>query len=116
MSARGIVPAFDELEAGNAGFGLGFELSPVEQFAFERGEEALAHGVVVAIADRAHRRAHAHFLAPEAEGHGCVLGGFNRSSQHPVDGGVDDKNRQTKIRTFDPGQIKLTRKAASLAT
>ncbi|WP_243651930.1 DDE-type integrase/transposase/recombinase [Primorskyibacter sedentarius] len=43
-------------------------------------------------------------------------GGFNRSSQHPVDGGVDDKNRQTKIRTFDPGQIKLTRKAASLAT
>ena len=43
-------------------------------------------------------------------------GGFNRSSQHPVDGGVDDKNRQTKFRTFDPGQIKLTRKAASLAT
>ncbi len=43
-------------------------------------------------------------------------GGFNRSSQHPVDGGVDDKNRQTKMRTFDPGQIKFTRKAASLAT
>jgi len=43
-------------------------------------------------------------------------GGFNRSSQHPVDGGVDDKNRQTKMRTFDPGQIKITRKAASLAT
>ena len=45
-----------------------------------------------------------------------VLGGFNRSSRHPVDGGVDDKNRQTKMRTFDPGQIKFTRKAASLAT
>jgi putative transposase len=43
-------------------------------------------------------------------------GGFNRSSQHPVDGGADDKNRQTKMRTFDPGQIKLTRNAASLAT
>jgi len=43
-------------------------------------------------------------------------GGFNRSSQHPFDGGVDDKNRQTKVRTFDPGQIKLSRKAASLAT
>ncbi|MBW3245410.1 DDE-type integrase/transposase/recombinase [Epibacterium sp. DP7N7-1] len=41
---------------------------------------------------------------------------FNRSSQHPVDGGVDVQNRQTKIRTFDPGRIKLTRKAASLAT
>ena len=43
-------------------------------------------------------------------------GGFNRSSQHPIFGGVDDKNRQTKIRTFDTGQIKLARKAASLAT
>jgi hypothetical protein len=45
-----------------------------------------------------------------------VLGGFNRPSQHPFLGGVDDENRQTKIRTFDTGQIKLARKAASLAT
>ena len=44
-----------------------------------------------------------------------ILGGFNRSSQHPGDGGVDDKNRQAKVRTFDPGQIKLARKAVSLA-
>jgi len=29
---------------------------------------------------------------------------------------VLNKNRQTKIRTFDTGQIKLSRKAASLAT
>ena len=43
-------------------------------------------------------------------------GGFNRSSQHPILGDVDDENRQTKIRTFDTGQIKLARKAASLAT
>ena len=43
-------------------------------------------------------------------------GGFNRSSQHPILGGVDDENRQTKIRTFDTEQIKLARKAASLAT
>jgi len=43
-------------------------------------------------------------------------GGFNRSSQHPFDGGADDKNRQTKVRTFDPGKIKLSRKAANLAT
>ncbi len=44
------------------------------------------------------------------------LGGFNRSSQHLVAGGIDDKNRQTKVRMFDRGQIKLSRKAASLAT
>ena len=43
-------------------------------------------------------------------------GGFNRSSQHPILGGVDDENRQTKIRTFDTGQIELARKAASMAT
>lgn len=30
-------------------------------------------------------------------------GGFNWSSQHLADGGVDDKNRQTKVRRFDPG-------------
>jgi putative transposase len=43
-------------------------------------------------------------------------GGFKRSSQHLVDGVVDDKNRQTKVRTFDPGQIELSRKAAGVAT
>ena len=58
-----------------------------------------------------------------AEGSGLIhhsdrgsQGGFNRSSQHLFDGVVDDKDRQTKVRTFDPGQIKLAWKAASLAT
>ena len=53
---------------------------------------------------------------PVSGGYPGAQGGFNRSSQHPIFGGVDDKNRQTKIRTFDTGQIKLARKAASLAT
>tara|TARA_R110002110_G_scaffold9321_4_gene45976 strand:- start:6707 stop:7249 length:543 start_codon:yes stop_codon:yes gene_type:complete len=73
VPARGVVPAFDELEAGNAGFGLCLELTPVEKLAFEGGEEALAHGVVVAVADRSHGWPDAHFLASEAEGHGRVL-------------------------------------------
>ena len=47
--------------------------SSVEQLSFARGEAALAHCIVVAIADRAHRRAHSHFLASEAEGHRGVL-------------------------------------------
>ncbi len=62
-------------------------------------------------------------IAFRAPPRGCIhhtdrgsQGGFNRSSQHPFDGGVDDKNRQTKVRTFDTGQIKFSRKAASLAT
>jgi transposase InsO family protein len=43
-------------------------------------------------------------------------GGFNRSSQHFNFGGVDDKNRQTKIRTVHAGQIILARATACLAT
>jgi hypothetical protein len=46
MPARGVVPAFDELKASDPRFGLGFELAAVEQFAFERREEAFAHGIV----------------------------------------------------------------------
>ena len=53
---------------------------------------------------------------------GCIYhtdrgsqGGFNRSSQHPASGGCDD-DRQTKIRTIDPGQIALTWSAPDMAT
>ena len=42
--------------------------------------------------------------------------GFNRSSQHAILGGVDDKNRQTKIRTVHAGQVILARATACLAT
>ncbi len=45
MPSGGAVPSFDEFEARGASIGLGLELSPVAQFAFERGEEALAHAL-----------------------------------------------------------------------
>ena len=41
-------------------------------------------------------------------------GGFNRSSQHPVPGGVDDDG-QAKIQTVHAAQIVLARAATSLA-
>ena len=84
MAAMGVVPAFDELEDRHAGLALGFEAAAVEQFAFERGEETLAHRVVEAIADRAHRGSHAGLAAALAEGERSVLGRFKRSSQHKV--------------------------------
>ena len=84
MTAMGIVPAFDELEDCHAGLDLGFEAAAVEQFAFERGKEALAHRVIEAIADRAHRRPHAGLAAALAEGDRSVLSGFKRSSQRSV--------------------------------
>ncbi len=39
MTTTGIVPALDELEDGHADLGLGLELAPVEQLAFEGSEE-----------------------------------------------------------------------------
>ena len=44
------------------------EPGPVGQLAFQGGEEALGHGVVVAVPDRAHRRRHAPLPAALAEG------------------------------------------------
>jgi hypothetical protein len=43
---------FRVAEAGHLGLDLGREPAWLLQLAFERGEEALAHGVVVGIADR----------------------------------------------------------------
>jgi len=54
MAAMGVVPPLDELEDCHACLALGFETATVEQFTFERGEETLAHGVIEAIANRAH--------------------------------------------------------------
>ena len=74
MPAAGIVPSFDELEASYARLGLGAELAPIEQRAFERGEEALAHGIVVGVADLSHRGSDIRFFAAQPERHGRVLG------------------------------------------
>ena len=93
MTAMGIVPAFDELEDCHAGLDLGFEAAAVEQFAFERGKEALAHRVIEAIADGAHRGSHAGLAAALAEGDRSVLGEFKRSSQHLDRRNCDDYSK-----------------------
>ncbi len=56
VAAMRVVAALDEIEDRHAGLDLGLEALPVEQLAFEGGEEALTHGVVETIAGRAHRR------------------------------------------------------------
>ena len=84
MAAMRIVPTLDELEDRHARFYLDFEAAAVEQFTFERGEETLAHRVIEATADGAHRGPHAGLAAALAEGERSVLGRFKRSSQHKV--------------------------------
>ncbi len=73
MTASRVVEAFDEVEHGQLGHGTIGELRAVEQLAFERGEEALAHGVVVAVADRSHGRPDSGFAAaPTKLGRGVL--------------------------------------------
>ena len=65
-----VVPAFQEVEHGEPGLGLGREPAAVEEFTLEGREEALTHRVIVGVADRAHRGPHTGRLTPEAEGEG----------------------------------------------
>ena len=58
MAPARVVPSFDDDEERHAGLGLGLELALL-QFAFQRGEEALAERLVVGVgvADAADRSA-----------------------------------------------------------
>src|SRR3989338_962291 len=78
MSSGWIVEAFHELENRDSGFGLGVESAAVQEFAFEGGEKALAHGVIEAVSDRTHRRANSGLPAPLAEGDRGVLASLVR--------------------------------------
>src|SRR5215203_3730793 len=50
----GVVEALQVIEDRRAGLGAGGEPGPVQQLAFQGGEEALGDRVVIAVADRAH--------------------------------------------------------------
>ena len=82
MTLPGVIPAFDPGKYCETGFSTGFEGSAINEFALQAGEETLRHGVIKRIANRSHRRSHAHLAAAIAEGQAGVLGEFNRSSQH----------------------------------
>ena len=49
VPAVGVVEAFQVVEDGYPGFGPGAEAVAVQQLAFQGGEEALGHGVVVGV-------------------------------------------------------------------
>jgi hypothetical protein len=82
MTPVRVVPSLDPGKYLQPGFRLGIPFASCDELTFQRGKEALRHGVVIHIAYRAHGRAHVHLLAPIAKGNAGVLGGFNRSSQH----------------------------------
>ena len=73
MSSPGVVEALDVLEQGESGVGFCGKTPAIKQFAFQAGEEALAQGVVIAVADRTHGRSDASLSASFSEGHRGVL-------------------------------------------
>src|SRR5262245_55408623 len=82
MTTPRVVPAFDEIEDGEARFDLRAERMPIEELALERREEALAPRVVVRVTDAAHRRADARLRAALAEGNRRVLAALVRVMNH----------------------------------
>jgi len=62
VAAMWIVPAFNEVEDRERGFPLRLKSVACEKLAFESRIEALAHRVIVAVANRSHRRRDAGFL------------------------------------------------------
>ena len=68
-----IVPAFDVAEEDEACVRVGREAMLRETLAFEGGEKACRHRVVVRITTRAHRRSDAEELTPLPEGKGSGL-------------------------------------------
>src|SRR3984957_9287234 len=73
VGAGGIVEAFDELKDGHPRLAVRSEATPIDQLAFEGGEETLAHRIVVGVADRACRWTNAGFLEASAESDRRVL-------------------------------------------
>lgn len=63
-----VVPAFDEVEERELSLGMSAERAALDELGLKRREEALAHRVVVAVADGAERRPYARLLAASAEG------------------------------------------------
>jgi hypothetical protein len=68
MPAPRVVPAFDEVEHGEARVGLRAGTFALEQLALEDRKEALAHGVVIGVAHTAHRGPDTGFTAAPTEG------------------------------------------------
>ena len=114
MAAKRIVEAVDVLEDCHLRLPACFLGLAPDQFCLDGLEEGLDGGIVIASALATHRYPEAVFTQDLLVVVRAILSGFNRSSQHPVSGGVHDE-RKTKIRTLDSAQIELARTATCLA-
>ena len=82
MTAVRIVETLNEGKHRTASLDLALEARAIEKLAFEGSEEALTHGVVIRITNRAHRRTHASLAAAATE--------FDRGVLRPLIGMMND--------------------------
>src|SRR5215469_14752029 len=82
MAPSGVVPAFDVVKHSPAGLDRRAEPLAIEQLTLECREETLAQGIVIGIADGAHRRPDAETQTALAVGEGCVLGATDLYGGH----------------------------------
>ncbi len=73
MASVRVVPALDELEDRELRLGMGAEGAAIDEFAFKRRKEALAHRIIVAITHRAHGGSDTGLLTALSEGDRAVL-------------------------------------------
>ena len=81
MGALAIIKAFDVIEDGAAGVGVGRKIFSINQFQFKGAPEAFPGGVVVTVSLAAHRGDESGF----AQGQAIVLAGV----LHPAVGGAE---------------------------
>ena len=91
MAAEWVVPALDPGEDRGLRLLSGLERAPEQELFLERGVEALADGVVIAVALRAHRLRDPGLAQLLPEDQRDVLGGFNWSLQRSRLEGCDGK-------------------------
>jgi len=93
-----VAPALDPTEKFGRRFGATSEARAVEQFVFEPGEEALSHGVVVAISDVTHREPNAGVTAALPEDQGSVLAALIGVMDHLLRPALGDRHLQRSDR------------------
>ena len=73
MAATGVVEGLDVVEDSHAGLGVSAECVSVKKLGFQDGKEALAHGIVVAVAYGAHGRVNTCLGAAFSKSKGSIL-------------------------------------------
>src|SRR5664279_2595149 len=84
MPAHGIIEPVDISGDGIFGLKAWLEAGAPDQFRFDRFEQSFHHGIVIAIALATHRNDETVPVEDSLVIIGAILGGFNRSSQHPL--------------------------------